>query len=293
MKNTFLIFMVLILCSFLITSCGDEDTSSSESFDLTISGLEDLGNDFAYEGWIMVNGTPQTTGVFTVDADGNLSQNSFDVAAEDLEIATAFILTVEPSPDSDPAPSDVHVLAGDFSGNSAVLTVGHGAALGNDFATVAGTYILATPTDADDTNEDSGIWFLDNSSGMPEVGLDLPTLPAGWAYEGWAVINGTPVSTGTFTSATGADNGAIYSGPNGGPAYPGEDFLTNAPSGITFPTSLNSGTAVISIEPVPDNSAAPFALKPLVGMIPANANVHEAIDMGQNLGSLPTGTVNR
>lgn len=291
MKNGFLFFMGLIFSSILVISCGDDDTAS-ESFDLNISGLEDLGSDYAYEGWIMVNGAPQTTGVFTVDADGNLSQNAFDVAAEDLEIATAFILTVEPSPDNDPAPSDVHVLAGDFDGNSAALTIDHGAALGNDFSTVAGTYILATPTDSDDTNEDSGIWFLDNSSGMPVAGLNLPTLPAGWAYEGWAVINGAPVSTGTFTSAMGADDSAPYSGPNGGPAYPGEDFLTNAPNGQSFPTSLNGGTAVISIEPVPDNSTAPFALKPLVGMIPANANVHEAIDMGQNL-TFPTGTVNR
>ncbi len=292
MKNSFLFFLGLIFSAGMITSCGDDDTSSSESFDLNISGLEDLGSDYAYEGWIMVDGSPKTTGTFTVDTEGNLSATTFNVAAEDLEIATAFILTIEPSPDNDPAPSDVHILAGDFSGNSAALTIDHGAALGNDFTSSNGTYILATPTDNDDTNEDSGIWFLDNSSGMPVAGLDLPTLPAGWAYEGWAVINGAPVSTGTFTSVSAADDNAIYSGINPGPPFPGEDFLQNAPNNLSFPTSLNGGTAVISIEPVPDNSIAPFALKPLVGMIPASANVHEAINMDQNL-DFPTGTVNR
>lgn len=290
MKNVFWSMMALFMVSLSFTSCGD-DEPTTESFTLNISGLEDLGSEAAYEGWIMVDGAPQTTGVFSVDANGNLSATSFDVDAEDLANATAFILTVEPSPDNDPAPSDVHILAGDFSGNSASLDVSHGAALGNDFSSSNGKYILATPTDMDDTNEASGIWFLDNSSGSPEAGLSLPTLPAGWAYEGWAVIDGTPVSTGTFTSATGVDDSAVYSGA-GGPPFPGEDFLNNAPTGLTFPTDLTGGTAVISIEPVPDNSTAPFVLKPLVGMIPSGADVHTVIDMGQNL-AFPTGSVSR
>lgn len=70
----------------------------------------------------------------------------------------------------------------------------------------------------------------------PTAGLTLATLPAGWKYEGWAVINGTPVSTGTFTSASAADDSAPFSGATAGPPFPGEDFLQNAPSGLTFPT---------------------------------------------------------
>ena len=69
-------------------------------------------------------------------------------------------------------------------------------------------------------------------------------------------------------------------------------IFAGAPSGLTFPTDLTGGTAVISIEPVPDNSPAPFVLKPLVGMIPSGANVHSVLDMGQNL-SFPTGSVTR
>jgi len=161
----------------------------------------------------------------------------------------------------------------------------------NDFSSSAGKYILATPTDMDDSNEASGIWFLDNSSGAPAVGLELPVLPKGWAYEGWAVINGVPVSTGTFTSATGQDDTASFSGA-GGPPYPGEDFLNNAPDGLSFPTDLSGGKAVISIEPVPDNSPAPFVLKPLVGDIPANAPVHSALDIDQHL-NFPAGVASR
>ncbi len=131
--------------------------------------------------------------------------------ATNLANATTFVLTIEPNPDSDPNPSAVHILAGDFSGNTSNVTVGHPASLGNDFTSSTGTYILATPTDGAMTNENSGIWFLDLSSGSPAQGLFLPTLPNGWKYEGWTVINGMPVTTGTFTSTTVIDDADPYS----------------------------------------------------------------------------------
>jgi len=287
--------ITLTLFSLAFTSCDkDEDEGTSEGqLSLDISGLEDLGSDYAYEGWIMVDGAPQTTGVFTVDSEGTLSQTSFDIDQDDLDAATAFILTVEPSPDADPSPSSVHILAGDFSSSDATLSIDHGAALGTAFADVAGEFILASPTDDDDTNEASGVWFLNNSGANgPVAGLTLPTLPTGWAYEGWAMVDGTPVSTGVFSATSGADGAGPYNGPNAAPPYPGEDFLFNAPAGSTFPTDLTGGAAVISVEPVPDNSPAPFVLKPLVGMIPAGADVHSVLTMGQNL-TFPTGSVSR
>lgn len=292
MKKNILKFMAAAMTVAMI-SCGDEDKSDNQ-LNLNISGLESLGSEYAYEGWIMVDGSPKTTGVFTVDADGALSRSAFDIEEGDLEKATAFILTVEPSPDSDPAPSAVHILAGDFSDDNASLTVSHGAALGTDFTEATGNYILATPTDGMDNNEDSGVWFLDNSSGSPEAGLSLPTLPEGWVYEGWAVIDGTPVTTGTFLTASGADSAAKYSGDQAGPQYPGEDFIQNAPAGLTFPTNLQGAPIVISVEPMPDNSPAPFLLKPLVGMTPGDAALHSVLSMANNaVATNPTGTASK
>lgn len=296
MKNT-IKSMGILLCALplFFVSCGDDDdpvVDLNSQLELNIDGLENLGSDYTYEGWLIVDGNAVTTGLFSVNDSGEMSSTSFEVLTSDLESASTFVLTVEPSPDSDPAPSKVHILAGDFSGNGADLSIDHSAALNNDFSSAEGKYILATPTDDLDTNEDSGIWFLDNSTGSPEVGLNLPSLPEGWAYEGWAVIDGTPVSTGTFTEFNVADDLAPFSGSLNGPPFPGEDFLINAPGSLSFPTSLAGGTAVISIEPVPDNSVAPFVLKPLVGMIPENAAVHTAYDIGQNL-NFPTGRANR
>ena len=292
MKKFFLSFALFATLSLFLTSCDKDDDVTTENLTLSINGLQDLGPSAAYEGWIIVNGQALTTGVFTVDANGNLSQTEFELEREDLENASTFVLTIEPSPDPDPGPSSVHILAGDFSGISASLNIEHSAALGNNFASSSGKYILATPTDDDNTTEKSGIWFLDNSSGSPAPGLILPELPNGWAYEGWSVIDGIPVSTGVFTSVSDVDDAALRSGNNPGPPFPGEDFLTNAPSGLSFPTDLSGTTAVISIEPVPDNSEAPFLLKPLVGQVPANALEHTVYEMGQNL-SFPNGSAVR
>ncbi|MGB0839160.1 MAG: anti-sigma factor [Chitinophagales bacterium] len=293
MRKVNLLFAFFISSIIFLTGCQDDDPVNA-NLTLSVSGLEDLGEDYAYEGWVIVDGSPVSTGIFTVDANGTPSASSFEVDAGDLDAATAYVLTIEPSPDSDPSPSAVHILAGDFSDAQASLSVGHDAALATDFSTAAGGFILATPTDGSmTTNENSGVWWLDPAAG-PAPTLNLPTLPEGWAYEGWAVIDGTPVTTGRFTSASGEDDAAPFSGATAGPPYPGEDFLNNAPAGLSFPTDLSGRTIVVSVEPVPDNSPAPFLLKPLVGSAPSNATDRVVYDMGNNASATnPTGTVSR
>lgn len=285
-----------LLATLLLGGCSDDEATNPTTdgtLKLSIAGLEDLGATAQYEGWIMVNGSPKSTGTFTVNSSGALSKTEFTLSPADLSAATAFILTVEPKPDPSAAPSDAHILAGDFSGNSASITVGHGAALGNNFASASGKYILATPTDGDGTHEASGIWFLDIVSGNPVNGLNLPTLPTGWIYEGWVVMNGTPVSTGRFTSTIAADNAAPFSGNQPAPPFPGEDFLKNAPSGLSFPISLNSQVTAISIEPIPDNSPNPFGLKPLISTIPAAAADHVVYPLENKVSTMPNGTASR
>jgi hypothetical protein len=270
----------------------DEPTASN--LNMNFSGLEDLGSDYAYEGWLIVDGAPVSAGIFTVDASGNPSATSFEIDKTTLENATAYVLTIEPSPDADPAPSKVHILAGDFNGNTSTLAVDHASAIATDFVAATGKYILATPTDGGAMdNEESGVWWIDPAAG-PGPGLSLPALPEGWEYEGWAVVNGIPLSTGKFTTASGSDDAAPFSGVTAGPPFPGEDFLRNAPTGLTFPIDLSGKTVVISVEPKPDNSPAPFLLKPLVSVVPAAAMTHSAIDMSNNAEMTnPTGTATR
>lgn len=291
MKKVYtLLFLALAFFTF---SCdNDDDTPADADLTLNLEGLEALGANFVYEGWLIVDGLPVSTGTFTSVS----FPQSFTVDYDDLMSATKFVLSIEPAVDSDPGPASTKILVGDFSGNSATVNTG----IVGDFMSSTGSYILATPTDGEMSNENSGIWFLDPTSGTPMAGLDLPTLSAGWKYEGWAVIGGMPVSTGTFTNVAATDDFDGFSGPMPLPApngadgfFPGEDFLINAPAGLIFPTDLESGTAVISVEPFPDDSPTPFTLKPLVGAIPAGAMDHTLYTMGQNLGSLPKGSVSR
>lgn len=279
-KNMF--FAVLAL-SIFATSCSSDDDNGPTTSDLTLNltGLEELGSDFVYEGWIIVNGSPVSTGRFS----SITFPQTFEVDVAQLANATTFVLTIEPTIDPDPEPAATKLLIGDYSGNSANVdsngTVG-------DFSNATGKYILATPTDTDPTNESSGIWFLDNTNAPPPVaGLDLPELQEGWKYEEWAVIDGQAISTGTFTKVVGTDDAAPFSGsvplpsPNGALGFfPGEDFLQNPPSGVIFPTDLKGATIVISVEPSPDNNPGPFTLKPLAHEVPNDAMNNTTITMG-------------
>jgi hypothetical protein len=270
----------------------EEGKLKNDEIELNINGLENLGSAARYEGWVIIKGTPVSTGVFTVNNAGQLSQTVFEVPAYKgkLKDATAFVLTVEPYPDNSPAPSDQHLLAGNFNVNSASLSINHPAALNTNFSSATGHFLLGTPTTSSMMDELSGIWFINATGGSPTAGLNLPALPTGWRYEGWAVINGQPVSSGTFMNGNMPDNAAPFSGPMAGPPFPGEDFIMNAPAGLSFPTNLSGGMAVISVEPYPDNSPAPFLLKPLVRMIPNPAQQHFTYSMNLNPGSFPTGT---
>ena len=285
-------FLLIILAAGIIVLSGCKKKQGNLIVD--IQGLENLGPNYAYEGWLTGSGKAKTAGIFMVDDSGKMSGNSFEIDEKDIKNATAYVLTIEPYPDSDPDPSSVHIMAGDFTGNTANLTIAHSSALGTDFSAATGSYILATPTDGAPTaNELSGVWWLDPAQG-PGPGLNLPGLPGGWKYEGWAVIGGTPVTTGKFLSASGADESAPYSGSVAGPPFPGEDFLKNAPSGLTFPTDLSGKTVVISIEPNPDNSPLPFLLKPLLGNVPDPATDHTLYMMTNNaVATNPTGTTTR
>ncbi|MDX1285100.1 MAG: hypothetical protein R3182_08815 [Draconibacterium sp.] len=289
-----LVFVLLAAIAFV--ACEKEmvepietEKSAKKKLELSFDGLSPLGPDFRYEGWLMVEGMPVSTGKFNITPSGQMSPRVFNVKKDYVENATMFVLSIEPQPDNDPEPSKTKILAGVFENGMADLSINP--VLNTDFSNAEGKYILATPTDDDGTNEKSGIWFLSLESGSPMAGLTLPTLAEGWIYEGWTVINGIPVTTGKFMQPSGeADLFDGYSSQeNDGPPFPGEDFLMYAPNGLSFPTDISGGYAVISVEPYPDNSPEPFAIKPLLVEIPKDAMVHTTYMMDLNPASIPTG----
>ena len=298
------IFLAVLGLGLILTGCSSDDdggdVNSTSNLTLDLNGLEDLGIGFAYEGWVVVNGLPVSTGTFTVNGNGELSDTTFEVATQTLDDATKFILTVEPSPDSDADPSDQKLIAGDFNGSSAAVSTSIAPAVG-DFSDASGSFFLRTPTDeavgsANNGNDESGVWF--GLPGMPPTAdFVLPTLPTGWTYEGWVVGDNGPLTTGTFNSFDTMDDNAGAASSFGGteqlgPPIPGEDFFNNEPTGETFPLDIRGRTIVISIEPVPDNSPAPFVLKPLA-KVAGNDTAPITYSFDLNTVSFPEGNVTR
>lgn len=250
---------------------------------LEFDGLEPLGDDFVYEGWVIIDGEPYSTGRFIVDVDGNQEYLSGS-AIEDVSEASTFVLTIEPAESDDPAPSTVRLLAGDFVDGEAQLSVGHAAALGTDFSDASGQFILATPTTESTDDEVYGVWFIDIVDGAPVAGLDLPVLSDDWVYEGWVVVDGQAVSTGRFSDPAGPDDFNGFAGDDAdAPPFPGEDFIQNAPEGLEFPKNLAASTVVISIEPADDDSPAPFTLKPLLAEVPGDVEGADEVQLDAGL----------
>jgi len=257
------LLLIATTIAVLVYGCGDDSGTSPGTSELTLefSDLPALGGGFVYEGWLI---TPDavSTGRFTVDEDGVPSESRFAVDTSTATAASAFVLTIEPGTGDVPAPSDTHVVAGGLADNAAVLSIAHAAALGNDFTSAAGEYILAAPTGGEDAPFQYGIWWLIPGD-TPTAGLSLPALPAGWEYEGWVATTEGPVSTGRFIDVAAPDSDGA--GPDAGPdtdaapPFPGQDFVDPPPRDLTA-----GYTAVISVEPEPDDGPAPFILKPLV-----------------------------
>ena len=278
----------LLAALALITSaCSDETGTTTMS--LGFSGLPQLGDGYEYEGWLIVDGAPVSAGRFTVDADANPIPAAFEIDAMVADTATAYVLTIEPIEGDEPAPSAVHILAGDLADGVASLSTAHAAAIGTDFADATGAYILETPTSGDVAADYAqGIWWLVPGADGMAPGLSLPALPEGWVNEGWVAGADGPVSTGTFgaVDAADADGAGETAGPDGSPPFPGQDFIDPA-------IVLTGGyAAVISVEPVPDDSPMPFVIKPLVDMTIDDVMAPDTQEMANAAASnLPSGSV--
>ena len=134
MKKNSKVLALLALGMFTLGSCSSDDDGVEapkiSEITLNLEKLENLGSDFLYEGWIIVDGAPVSTGTFSVSDDGTLSKTSFSMEEETINKATKFVLTIEPNPDTDPAPAATKYLAGDFNNNTATVGTGTVAADG-------------------------------------------------------------------------------------------------------------------------------------------------------------------
>jgi hypothetical protein len=239
---------------------SSEDSSSTTSsvpqrtITWELQHLEPLATGFVYEAWIIVDEEPISLARFAI-VDGRPDVTSGDVDEADASAATRFVVTIEPDPDETKLISGTKILAGNFEQETVALSISDEFALGTDFGDIVGGYVLGTPSTIENDDEEFGVWFLDPRQGLAPS-LDLPTLPDGWIYEGWVIIEDEAHSTGRFVDPAAADDDGPgpAAGPLGqGPLFPGQDF-------VDPPMSALDATIRLTVEPKPDTSAEPFYL---------------------------------
>lgn len=299
------LFGILAALLLVASACSKDNDSSPTVEDITtvkleFNGLEPLENGFNYQAWVVSGNYGYPLGIFNFNGDGEMVDVSGDTLLDGLFITnlgleeiTGVGVTIEYMDVITTIPSYTHILGGEVVEGHAALTVGDDLSMGISFDGATGKYILATPTDSIDTNENSGIWFLDLTTGISLNGFNLPEPPSGWDYEGWVILDGAYISTGKFSRFTAADDSAYYSGSLQGPPFPGEDFLDNAPEGLSFPLDLAGASVMITLEPWEendDNRAEPFFIKVLAAEIPTDAADHINYYMNAATDPLPTGT---
>lgn len=296
------ILLGLSLSCLVLLGCKNDDFETLSNPDNTsqivinLQNLPSLSDSAKYVAWLFFDEkgstAPVKIGELAPDASGNVSA-SYTAELYDLKRAQYVVVTVEkPKEDSAtvsgvklPKPSASKLIAGTVSANDVSLSSDASLGLNCDLTIATGKLTLFTPTDANQ-NTKNGVWFVEYTNGVLSEGLTLPALPSGWKYQGWVSKDGKLISTGTFTTATGVDNSNIYCGSLSIPAFPGEDFLNNAPSGFTFPLDLSGATVFITIEPNAENYDQPYGLKVLSLDIPSSAAAETTLDM-----AVPTSTV--
>jgi hypothetical protein len=303
-------FLSAVALTLLLQGCDSGDgittVEGSSTVTLSLNGLEPIAGGLNYQAWVVHQSGSNTFGfplvLFNIDADGRMVDPVADTvltgpyhADVDAGDALGVTISLELSSQLVEESSFTFILSGELAQGTANMTADDFFALSRDFSNAAGRFTLATPTDDVPDNELNGIWFMDPTSDPTEAGLILPQAPNGWIYEGWVGVNGQSVSTGRFVWTVEADSTAFYSSgvSSDPPLFPGEDFLFNAPQGITFPLDLSGASVFVTIEPwhqwdvYPED---PFFLRILEGQVPADPAPLTLYQMTSLASQFPTGT---
>lgn len=306
-------------------------TEQISKIDIQLSGLNALGDSAWYECWLMwtegegdnLRRYYESIGLLTNigDTEYSISANvNLGYIQKLLHVVTTIeedavpgyrVTVTQTSIDSAKGPSSFKIIGAKVAANVGTFNIGNEQILDFDTETAQAKYVLDTPTDTSGVNLKRGIWFINLDTTFTDIkdtsgvvigtdtivdntsGLELPELPTGWFYEGWVIFGNDTVSTGRFIKPFGADSSSDYgAGLASGFNFPGEDFINNSPSGVTFPSDLSGAEVLITIKPsYPVNAYKPFTLIPFKTTIPINCEAKKVYTMQNNTATFPSGNI--
>lgn len=263
-------------------SC-DENTilESTGTAQFSITGLPTLPSNYTYQTWLLVSGSYVSTGTFNVDSLGISTVSDFsNINNNDLSNATGVAVTVEfTGTGSKSSPSDMVILAGDFSKNTANLVT-------TDTRTIYASdlkadYLIEAPTALESEKSstgENGIWFTTSTDQSEDTsGLILPynqndanKAVSNLLYQGWLYATSTvegasdiPLNMGTFTVANNPDNSNNYAGTLSTftPVLPGNDFVNVTGQNVDEKIELIGRRVIITAKPNEGSTtdSSPFA----------------------------------
>ena len=292
----------LALALLIIAGCDsgvdEPDDAETGSLILSVSQMAPLPGDYHLEGWVTTLANPaRSIGKFAVDASGALvdltgtpiEARRFDTGFS-LDSAQVLYITIEPPGDTNDSPSDTRLMGGLFIDGQASLQAADFEGIEDELILAAGTYIVDTPTDGPDTNNDSGIWFVNLTGGPPARGLRAAIPIQGWQYQAWTEFDDIAINMGIITHHSRPDDSSMHSGPQLGYNYPGEDFLFNPPPGLVFPISVEGARVYVTLEPEPDPDPAPSQFVLFEARVPGELLPGQTHNMTNLIDRFPIGT---
>ena len=301
--------ILLLAATVLLPGCNDTglefQPAGSSIVELGFDGLSTLDGGLNYHAWVIrfSNGSywGAPLGIFNIDDSGNLTDpatggllsGEFEAGLYPAEVYGVQI-SIELSDTLLTQPSGTFLLGGPVEGRTGNLSVAHWLGMAVNFEPMEGLFLLMTPSDEDPTNERSGLWFADNTTGEMLPGLFLPEAPEGWDYEGWVVAGTDTLSTGKFVNANVRDTTDLHGGLSGSPAVPGQDFLYDPPQGVSFPLDLAGGQVFVTMEPWEEWDVAPerpFPFRLMSAQIPQDAEDRIPYVLESLFGEFPRGVV--
>ena len=309
------IIFILLLGLFIYSGCSTESVQGPDAriskISMSIQGLNDPGDSVAYYAWLSWKDLLSDELDFieplgAVELSGeNQYIKSVSLPQGYVQGAEYILISME-TDTGKTSPSAYTIIAANLYANAGTFRIGHKQVLDYNFESANATFFLDTPTeDPPSANPTRGIWFANYEVQIEDIldstgtvigqdttelilpGLEIATLPQGWEYQAYVISGSDSFLIGKFRAPDAPDGNKLYSGPNPGYAFPGEDFLTNDPA---MPLDLRGKSVVVKMTPnYPGKGNMPYEVVVFQGTIPSDAQSRTNYSLENMTETWPTG----